>query len=80
MKYEEIQEMQCPICGKKIKYDESFRGAKYLDDLCVAEMTSDCHGIPFRVVCIECYEEIMESKGFDGVYYTEADECIDYDY
>ena len=41
--------------------------------------THDCHGIPFRLVCRKCYEKLM-SKGFDGEYYTEADEQIDSDY
>lgn len=42
--------------------------------------TRDCHGIPFRLVCCECYEKVMEGNAFDGEYYTEADECIDEDY
>lgn len=42
--------------------------------------THDCHGIPFRLVCCECYEKIMEENGYDGEYYTEVDECIDEDY
>ena len=42
--------------------------------------THDCHGIPFRLVCGGCYAKIMEEKGYDGEYYTEADECIDEDY
>lgn len=41
--------------------------------------TRDCHGIPFRLVCFDCYMKLME-KGYDGEYYDEADECIDYDY
>lgn len=41
--------------------------------------TTDCHGIPFRFVCLECYEILME-KGFDGEYYTELDEQIEEDY
>ena len=43
------------------------------------EFTRDCHGITFRLVCFDCYEKLM-AKGYDGQYYTEADECIDYDY
>ena len=43
------------------------------------EFTSDCHGITFRLVCYDCYEKLM-AKGYDGQYYTEADECIDEDY
>ena len=38
--------------------------------------TRDCHGIPFRFVCFNCYDKLME-KGYDGEYYTEADENID---
>ena len=41
--------------------------------------TYDCHGIPFRLVCEDCYAE-YEEQGYDGEYYTEADECIDEDY
>ena len=38
--------------------------------------TRDCHGITFRPVCFGCYEKVM-AKGYDGAYYTEADECIE---
>lgn len=56
----------CRCCGKEVKRsDMSF--------------TRDCHGIPFRLVCWECYGELME-KGYDGAYYTEADEQIEPDY
>lgn len=56
----------CPHCGKEVyRYDMLF--------------TYDCHGIPFRLVCIDCYQKLME-KGYDGEYYTEADECLDWDY
>ena len=41
--------------------------------------TTDCHGIPFRFVCYECYDKLME-KGYDGQYYTELDEQIEPDY
>lgn len=41
--------------------------------------TSDCHGIPFRLLCYHCYQRVME-KGYDGEYYTDADEQIDDDY
>ena len=41
--------------------------------------THDCHGITYRLVCFECYEKLME-KGYDGEYYSEADECLDDDY
>lgn len=56
----------CPVCNKEVDRDEM-------------EFTRDCHGIPFRLVCWDCYSEIMD-KGYDGQYYTEADECLDYDY
>lgn len=42
--------------------------------------TTDCHGIPFRHVCYKCYTKLMSEKGYDGEYYTEADECLDEDY
>ena len=80
MKYDFPLEMECPVCGKTIRYDENIRGTAYLDDTCVAELTHDCHGIPFRTVCTNCYEKIMDGNGYDGEYYTSLDECIDYDY
>ena len=56
----------CPCCNKEVeRKDMGF--------------TRDCHGITFRLVCFDCYEKLM-AKGYDGRYYTEADECIDYDY
>jgi hypothetical protein len=63
----------------------------YDDDMCQcsncekmfprSEMTftKDCHGIPFKHVCYDCYDILMED-GYDGQYYTEADECLDEDY
>ncbi len=57
----------CPECGKKVMHLDMQR-------------TYDCHGIPFRMVCHNCYVHIMETKGYDGEYYTDADECIDSDY
>ena len=56
----------CEKCGREFKR-------------CDMAITYDCHGIPFRLVCYDCYDKVME-KGYDGEYYTEADECIDYDY
>jgi hypothetical protein len=41
--------------------------------------TYDCQGIPYRLVCDDCMEEI-EEKGYDGELYDERDECIDEDY
>lgn len=43
------------------------------------QFTRDCHGIVFRLVCGDCYDRLM-AKGYDGEYYTEADENIDCDY
>lgn len=54
---------QCPCCN----------GIYERQDM---EFTRDCHGITFRLVCYKCYPKLM-AKGYDGVYYTEADECID---
>lgn len=42
--------------------------------------THDRHGIPFRLVCIACFDTITEDKGYDGEYYTEADENIEEDW
>lgn len=56
----------CQVCGKEFKREDM-------------RWTTDCHGINFRLVCFDCYEKAME-KGYDGEYYTELDECIDYDY
>lgn len=76
----EYEYFECPVCGKEYRYTESCRGVLYLGNNTVAMRTYDCHGIPFRLVCFDCYNEIMDSKGYDGEYYTELDECIDYDY
>lgn len=56
----------CPTCNKKVDRSDM-------------QFTRDCHGIPFRLVCFDCHFKLME-KGYDGQYYTEADECLDYDY
>lgn len=57
----------CPVCEKE--YDRK--------DM---QYSRDCHGITYRLLCFDCLERIYEEKGFDGEYYTEADECLDYDY
>ena len=60
----------CPVCGKPFE-----RGT--------GSWTYDCHGIRFRYVCDDCWYKIMDDengKGYDGEYYTEADECLDWDY
>lgn len=63
---EEVDIRACSTCGKEV-------------DRQYMMFTHDCHGIPFRLVCHDCYERLM-SKGYDGQYYTEADECLDEDY
>lgn len=57
----------CPICGKTVRRYQM-------------ERTRDCHGIPYRMVCGRCYDRIMDSTGYDGEEYDEADECLDTDY
>ena len=57
----------CPVCGKEVERSDML-------------FTLDCHGIPMRLVCWECEQEIMDNRGYDGEYYTEADECLDWDY
>ena len=37
--------------------------------------TTDCYGIPFRLVCMNCYEACMKN-GYDGQIYNEFDENI----
>ena len=54
----------CPVCGKEFEREDMV-------------WTHDCHGITFRLVCNDCYDKIMEEKGYDGEYYTELDENID---
>lgn len=57
----------CPECETEIRKRD-------------AVLTYDCHGIPFRRVCRNCYDRIMGGRGFDGQRYSEADERIDPDY
>ena len=80
MLYDFEQEFVCPVCKNEIKYDEYVRGNYYLHGVPVAEMTYDCHNIPFRTLCCLCADKIYTEKGYDGEFYTELDECIDYDY
>lgn len=54
----------CPECG----------GVFYRHEM---SFSIDCHGIPFRFLCKDCIEKIEKEKGYDGEYYTEADENID---
>ncbi len=56
----------CPVCEKEVDRNDM-------------NFTTDCHGIPFRLVCFDCYNRLME-KGYDGEYYDEADEQIEADY
>lgn len=56
----------CNYCEREFNRDEMM-------------FTKDCHGIPYRLVCLECYETLM-ADGYDGEYYTEADEQIEADY
>lgn len=61
-----VESRICSECGREVaKIDTTF--------------TKDCHGIPFRLVCWDCYNRVME-KGYDGEYYSEADEQIEDDY
>ena len=57
----------CPECQKQVIRE------------CMS-WTNDCHGITFRLVCNRCLDRIMETKGYDGEYYTEADETIEEDW
>lgn len=56
----------CPCCEREV-------------DRANMDFTRDCHGITYRLVCTECWQKLME-KGYDGEYYTEADECIKEDW
>lgn len=56
----------CPECNRQVKHSDM-------------SLTFDCHGIPFRSLCFDCWQKVM-SNGFDGEYYDECDECLDEDY
>lgn len=57
----------CKYCGKKVERKNML-------------FTHDCYGIPFRLVCFECHEKLME-KGYDGErYYDGIDERVEPDY
>lgn len=56
----------CPKCEKEVPRSDML-------------YTHDCHGIRYRLVCYKCHKLLM-AKGYDGVYYSEADECLDVDY
>lgn len=50
----------CPECNREVDRKDM-------------QFTHDCHGITFRLLCWKCYNKAM-AKGYDGEYYTEADE------
>jgi len=77
MKYDFEMDFECPVCKSTIKYNEGVRGNYYLHGVPVAELTYDCHNIPFRTLCCLCADKVYAEKGYDGEYYTELDECID---
>lgn len=56
----------CPVCRQGHERDDML-------------FTKDCHGIPYRLVCFDCYHRLME-KGYDGEYYGEQEEQIDAEY
>lgn len=56
----------CPVCGKEVERAEM-------------NFTKDRHGIPFRLVCWDCWDQLM-AGGYDGEYYDELDEQIEPDY
>lgn len=56
----------CPVCK-----NEQSRN--------VMQFTRDCHDIPYRLVCLNCYAKLMKD-GYDGEYYDERDEQIEEDY
>lgn len=62
-----FMKMICPECGALVRSRH-------------AMMSYDCHGIQFRKLCPDCYNRIMNGKGYDGEHYTEEDECLDEDY
>lgn len=57
---------ECKCCNKSVSREDML-------------FTTDCYGIAYRLVCSDCYDKLMK-RGYDGVYYTSLDECIDDDY
>ena len=45
----------CPVCGKEFKRAEM-------------DFTKDCYGIPYRLVCLDCWDKLM-ADGYDGQAY-----------
>ena len=58
---------KCPICGHLFPRKQMV-------------FSRDCHGIPYRLLCTDCCENIYNTVGYDGQYYTELDENIEEDY
>lgn len=58
---------ECPVCGKKVRVLDMTR-------------TYDCNAIPYRMTCIDCWDKIRSTKGYDGEYYDSLDENLDEDY
>jgi hypothetical protein len=56
----------CPNCEKEVEREDML-------------YTRDCQGIRYRLVCYKCHRKLM-AKGYDGAFYTAADECLDWDY
>ena len=48
-----MDNFKCPNCGKMTTVSKT-------------EFTYDIMGIPYRRVCNDCYEEIMNNRGYDG--------------
>lgn len=65
-KFEERDIRMCPVCNNEVDREDM-------------DFTRDCNGITFRLVCCQCWARLM-AKGYDGEYYTEADEQIEDDY
>ena len=55
------EEFKCPVCGEIVDKE-------------LTAFTYDIYGIPFRRVCSECYDEIMNGQGYDGRDYRN-DHC-----
>jgi hypothetical protein len=62
--YHKIEPTPCKECGTEVPKNELIQ-------------TYDCQGIPYRRVCYRCNDAIGE---YDGQYYDERDENLDYDY
>ena len=56
----------CPVCEQEVERNDMY-------------YTKDCRGILYRLVCYKCYCKLMEN-GYDGEYYSEEDECLEYDW